>query len=210
MVGVAVAGTGKVSVVPDLALARFAASAEADSAAAAVERVADRMNAMVAALAEAGVAEANRQTAGIQLSSWRERPGRPLRHQAAQDLLVRLRDLAAAGEVVQRVFVAGGDNAQMHGFSLLVDDPKPHLAEAREQAMADARARAEQLATLAGRPLGAVLAIAENAGEVHHGGMVADAAMMVSGMEHARSAMPIEVGEFDLHVRLSVEFAWGD
>lgn len=208
LTGIAVTGHGKVTAVPDLAAVRVSAAAQAGSAAEALEQVTDAMRSIVGQAAAAGVSEADRQTQGLHLQSWRERPGRPMRHQGTQQLLLRLRDIENAGDVVQRVLAAGGDHAGIDGFTLVVDDRDRHLERARELAMADAHRHAEQLARLAQRPLGPVIAIAENPGR--------DPIWDSSGVEAIRMSAagpgepPVQAGELDIEVFLAVEYAWGD
>lgn len=209
LVGVSVVGLGKVAAVPDLAHVRFTATAEALSAAEATDRITAAVTAMVAALVEAGVTEADRQTPGIQLSSWRDHPDRPLRHHAVQRLSVRLRDITMAGDVVRKVLGAGGEHAGLEAFTLLVDDRTPYLDEARRRAMADAAMKAEQLATLASRSLGPVIAIAETPDREFATGGFDAVALAAEATDHA-SAIPVEGGELDFEVRLVVEYAWGD
>ena len=56
---------------------------------------------------------------------------------------------------------AGGDLTRIDSISFSVDDPSVHYEEAREEAMADAKAKAEQLAELAGVTLGKPTYISE-------------------------------------------------
>lgn len=210
LAGVAVAGDGKVAVPPDIALLRLTANGEAGSAAEATKQVADAMTAMVAAIEAAGVPSADRRTTGMSLNSWREHPGRPPRHHASQRLLVKLRDVASAGEVVQLVLTAGGDNAGMDNLTLDVDDREPHRDAARERAMANARYKAEQLSRLAGRPLGPVLAVREEvAGEAFQA-QLEGAQMARMAMDSAGAGVAVEGGELEIEVRVAVEYAWGD
>lgn len=208
LTGIAVIGHGNVTAVPDLAAVRVSAAAEAGSAAEALEQVTAAMRSIVGEAAAAGVVEADRQTQGMHLQSWRDRPGRPVRHQATQQLLLRLRDIETAGDGVQRVLAAGGDHAGIDGFTLVVDDRDPHLERARELAMADARRHAEQLARLAQRPLGPVIAVAENPGRAPIWGSSGVEAIQLGAA--APGGPPVQAGELDIEVRLAVEYAWGD
>ena len=208
--GIAVVGRGQVKVVPDLATFAIAATATALSAGDAMREASAAMNAMIEAASTAGVAAADRQSTGIQLSSWREREGRPTQYHANQRLRLRLRDVDGAGEVLQRVLSAGGNHAQVDDSGLTVADEEPHVDRARDEAMADARRRAEHLARLAGRPLGPVLAVhEEGAGQPSPSGFRRgyDKAMALSSAE---SAAPMEAGELVVEVGVLVEFAWAD
>jgi uncharacterized protein YggE len=205
LVGISVVGHGKVSAVPDLVLVHASANAEGNSAARVNEEASGAMRAMLAAASSAGVADTDRRTLSMNLSSWRPDVGRPMVFQANQRLLLRLRDVAGAGSVVQSVLAAGGDNAGMDSFQLTVEEPSPYVDRARDLAMEDARHRADELARLAGRELGYVLAITEGAG----GGPQPLARSARFAMEAASDAsMPVEGGELDILLDLAVEYAW--
>jgi uncharacterized protein YggE len=207
LVGISVVGHGKVSAVPDLVLVHVTANAEANSAASANEQASTAMRAMLAAAAEAGVPDADRRTLSMNLSSWRPDVGRPMVFQANQRLLLRLRDVPGAGEVVQRVLAAGGNNAGLDSFQLTVEDPTPYVDRARDLAMDDARHRADELARLSGRQVGYVLAISEGGG----GPQPLYGAAPRFAMESAADAsMPVEGGELDIELTLAVEYAWAD
>ncbi len=209
LVGISVVGHGKVSAVPDLVLVYVTANSEASSAASANEQASAAMRAMLAAASSAGVADADRRTLSMNLSSWRPDVGRPMVFQANHRLLLRLRDVARSGEVVQSVLGAGGNNAGLDSFQLTVEDPAPYVDRARDLAMADARHRADELARLAGRELGFVLAIRE--GDGGGGGPQPMYRSAKFAMEAAGDAsLPVEGGELDLTLDLAVEYAWSD
>jgi uncharacterized protein len=209
--GVSVAGRGVVQVVPDIATFRLAVTATADTAGDAMSQASTAMEAMVAAAASAGVAPADRQTDGMHLRPWQGRKGAPPRHRATQQLSLRVRDVGAAGEVLVQVLAAGGDRAEVESSWLGLSEEQAPTDQARDLAMADARHRAEQLGRLAGRPLGAVLAVHEDigtttAGPHRKGGYLGGGTVALA----ASSSPPVEAGQIEVTVVLSVEFAWGD
>ena len=61
---------------------------------------------------------------------------------------VKLRDLDSVGEVIDEIVIAGGDDVRINGINFTLEDPKPMMAELREMAVADARAKAGHLAEL--------------------------------------------------------------
>jgi len=61
---------------------------------------------------------------------------------------------------------AVGDDIRVHGVGLQVDDDDELRRQARDAAFADAREKAEQYASLAGRALGPVRSIDESGGHV--------------------------------------------
>lgn len=212
LTGIAVTGHGVIAVRPDLAVVQLGAMAEAGSAAAASDRAAAAMQAMIAAAESSGVGESDRLTGPLRLSSWRPDIGQPPRFNANHQLTLRIRPVSQASEVVRAVLAAGGDAAEIHDLRLTVERPEPHLDQARAEAMADARRRAEQLAELAGRRLGVVVAVREGDGSGPPGGFQKYPQMRAAvAMEMAVDAgPPVEGGNLELHVQVHVEFAWDD
>src|SRR5690606_5875471 len=74
-------------------------------------------------------------------------------------LHITLRNLDTVGEVLSQAVSAGANQAW--GISFDLEDDEPLAAKARAEAVAEARARAEELAKLAGVRLGRVVSIAE-------------------------------------------------
>jgi uncharacterized protein len=214
LTGIAVTGHGTVAVQPDLAIVQLGATAEANSAAAASERAASAMQAMVSAAGTAGVEERDRLTGTLRLSSWRPGQGQPPRFSAHHQLTLRIRPTSRAGEVVQATLAAGGDAAEVHDLRLTVEQPELHLDQARADAMADARRKAGQLAELAGRQLGVVTAVSESSSGAFarrtSGEMQAMAAPPMTMDSAAAASPPVEGGDLKLRVQVNVEYAWDD
>ncbi|MEQ4203782.1 SIMPL domain-containing protein [Actinopolymorpha sp. B17G11] len=208
--GVAVVGRGVVQAVPDIATFALAAQVTAPSAGEAMSKASASMESMVTAAAAAGVASSDRQTHGMQLSSYRRRQGAPVQHQAVQRLRVWVRDVDSAGEILERILAAGGDDAQVEGSGLTISDEQAYADRARDLAMADARHRAEQLARLADRPLGAVLAVHEESGRSSVARRSAKFAAADAVALAASASAPVEAGEIELTVLVAVEFGWAD
>lgn len=204
--GVRVTGHGKVSAKPDHAVAQFSAYARATNAGDASAAATTAMRAMIDAAANLGIEEIDRQTKGMSLSSWREMEGQPLTYHASQQLQLRLRDVDSAGEFITTVLSVAGNSASLDGFHLAIEDKRDLLVAARDVAMADARQRAEQLATLSNRSLGSVVAVVESGGRAPDQPMAYE--KMAMAMDAAGSA-PVEAGEIDVEVHVQVDYAWG-
>ena len=115
-----------------------------------------------------------------------------------------MRDRDRVGDLIKALAGAAGDAFGLDDVTLDVADPAPLLERARTAAFEDARAKAEQYAALAGRPLGPVLRVTE---EPDRGMPVprfaAKAAMDVGG------AMPVEAGESAVSATVTVRFGLG-
>ncbi|WP_454042992.1 SIMPL domain-containing protein [Cellulosimicrobium sp. Marseille-Q8652] len=160
--GVTTTGQGAATAAPDVAVVELGTEASATG----VQEALDRANAGLAAardaLLAAGVAATDVRTS--QTSTWTEQRDDGPRTTARLTLRATVRDVAASGEVVRAALDAAGPVARLDSTSLAVGDPGPLAAAAREDAFADARARAEQYARLAGRSLGPVVEIREDVG----------------------------------------------
>jgi len=166
--GIWVSGSGKVSVVPDIALLRLGIEAQEASVAEAQSRAAQAMEAVMAALKDNGVAEKDIQTNYFnihQVTRWDEGKGREvvIGYRVTNMVTAKIREMDKVGAVIDAVASAGGDLTRIDSIGFSVEDPSAYHEEARQKAMADARAKAEQLAELAGVTLGKPTYISESA-----------------------------------------------
>ncbi len=116
-----------------------------------------------------------------------------------QSLSVRLRNLPDAGKAISDAAEAGGDATRINGISFEIENSETLLKQARDAAFADAKAKAEQYARLAGRDLGRVVQISENnngSAPIPYGGGRAEAAM--------DSSVPIQPGTQQVSVASTV------
>jgi uncharacterized protein YggE len=119
-------------------------------------------------------------------------------YRASNRVTVKLRDVSKLANVIDAMAGAGAND--IGGISFRVSNASKLLDDAREQAIADARRKAEIYAKAAGVALGAPLSIAEenNAAPVPY-------RRMAAGM--AVAATPIAQGEETLQVTVSVSWA---
>jgi hypothetical protein len=162
-----VSGQGSVEAAPDRATVVLGVTTDAQDAAAAMTENSEKMRRLIDALVQAGVARRDISTRSLQLRPRWERP-RPqgssereiVGYTATNTAEVRVRELDQIGSLVDAAVRAGGNRVQQISFE--VSDPGKLLEAARQRAWEDARAKAEQLAKLAGSELGPVLKISES------------------------------------------------
>ena len=118
-------------------------------------------------------------------------------------VIAKIRDAENTGVIIDAVAEAGGDLTRINSISFTVDDPKPFYAEAREKAMKDAQAKAEQLADLGGVNLGKPTSISEGNGYYPVPRMYFDEA---GGMASAPPT-PISMGEMEISLTVHVVYA---
>jgi uncharacterized protein YggE len=198
-----VSAEGRTTRVPDVATIRAGVVSQSPSAAAALADNAQRMTRVLAALKRAGVAPRDVATAQVGLSpQYRYADNQPpviTGYQATNSVSVRFRDVAKSGAILDALVGEGAN--QIDGPNLSIDQPDAALDEARADAVARAKARADLYAKAAGMRVSRIVSIAEN-GENAGGSppvIFARAAM-------AKDATQIVAGEKDVTVTLSVRF----
>jgi uncharacterized protein YggE len=165
--GIWVSGSGKVSVIPDIAILRLGIEAQEMSVAEAQFQAAEAMNAVKSTLTGNGVAEKDIQTQYFnvnRVTRWddNKRQEVVIGYRVTNMVTAKIRDMEKVGAIIDAVAVASGDLTRIDGVSFSVDDPSAYHEEARQKAMADAKAKAEQLAQLAEVTLGKPIYISES------------------------------------------------
>lgn len=155
---ITVEGSGEVVAVPDVATFSFSVEAEAATAEEAQAVSAEKMNAILAYLKEAGVAETDIKTTNYNLYPkyrYEERicngfgycpPGEQIQDgfTVSQMVSVKVRKTDEAGGLIAGVGEREATN--ISGLNFTIDDTDALKEQAREQAIANARAKAEVLA----------------------------------------------------------------
>lgn len=158
--------TGETSRVPDIAIISAGVITRSQTAAGAIQENAARMERMLAALRRAGVEERDIQTSSIQLNPdyhyEENRPPRLIAYQASNTLTIRFRDIRNSGRILDAL-VAEGAN-QISGPTLTLDRPELALDEARANAVAKGRARADLYARSLGMRVVRVVSVSESGG----------------------------------------------
>jgi uncharacterized protein YggE len=161
-----VTAAGHAPAVPDQVVVGLGVEVRDASVGPAVSRASDGVDRLLAVLDAAGVTGEDRQTTGLAVQE-NYGPQGPDGVLAAYRLTVVVRDLAAAGALVQTAADAVGEALRVYGFSLGVADVEPVEARARAAAVRAARSQAEQLAAAAGARLGRLLELREGGDGPH-------------------------------------------
>lgn len=203
-----VSGEGEAALKPDLAVLTLSVMREADSAREAMSAANQAMEAVIAAMKEAGIAARDLQTAGLQINPRYEakkhddgsQTSEIAAYQVANTLSVRVRDIAAVGAVLDQAVTLGVN--QGGGILFGNEDPSSALTQARTAAVKDAIAKAGTLAAAAGVELGQIIEISEQAYNPRPMPYMARAEM-------AAGAAPVEAGENSYRVQVNVTFGIG-
>jgi uncharacterized protein YggE len=213
--GIVVSGTGKVVTEPDRAVITLGVEARAATVAEARGDAARAMTAISTALRAQGIADRDIQTRFFNISPQYTRTeridsdGRRYGEQVLTGYIVTnqasvvVRDMEKVGEILDQVANAGGNLTRIQGIRFGIEDPTLLHAQAREAAVKDALAKAQQFATLTGVGLGRLVYIAEMGATP---GVRADMARMEMSLAAARSS-PISGGELSVQVTVQTVFA---
>ena len=165
--GIWVSGRGEVMVTPDIATLRLGIEAQAASVAVAQSQATEAMDEVMGALTDNGVAEKDIQTQHFSIypvTRWDQDDDEEvvIGYRVTNTVSAKIREIDKAGAIIDAVAEAGGDLTRIDSIDFSVDDPSAYYEEAREKAMTDAKAKAEQLADLAGGRLGKATYISES------------------------------------------------
>jgi uncharacterized protein YggE len=207
--------------VPDLALFSAGVVTQGTTAGEALGANSRLMDSVVAALKRSGIADRDIQTASISLSPRYSNPeleaqlraretGQPyvpptlaariIGYEARNSVQVRVRRLGDMGRIIDTLIAAGAN--EVNGPSFTMDDSGAALDEARVQAMANARQRADLYARAAGLRVVRILSISEA------GGYYPVQESFMARVANAPPAPPTPVapGELTLGVNVSVQY----
>ena len=176
--------TGEAEAVPDEAFIELGVNSYAASARAAQAANTEKIEEIVKALAELGVAAKDTQTRNLSLQKLDYGPNKG-QYQASNILRVRLRDAPRAGEAVTRATEAGAN--VLGGPTLRIADPEKANRGAYIAAYRAARTRAEAYAEAAGMEISRVLAIRDGG---QFGGGYPPYPMPEQAMDAAAQAAP--------------------
>lgn len=201
---ISVTGTGTIEAAPDMATLMIGVTTQGDTAAAALAANSAATDAVIARLTASGIEARDMQTSNLSINpNWTgyDSSTPTISGYVANNMLtVRVRKLDTTGAVLDAA-VADGANT-LNGMTFGLADPDPAYNEARKEAVADARAKAELLAEAAGVKIGAVLSISD-------GGAMTDPAPMYRDAVSA-SPVPVVGGELGLVASVTVTYEIGE
>ena len=198
---ITVSGEATISVAPDLAQVEAGVTSDGKTAREASEANNVAMGKVLPALKAAGIDAKDIQTSRLSLQP-QSAPNRSsnaiVGYRASNQVTVRLHDVTKVASTIDLLVGAGAND--IGGINFTVSQASKLLDDAREQAVADARRKADIYAKAAGVTLGAPLSISEEGapGPMFRGRMMAAAPMATT---------PVAQGEETLSVTVSVSWA---
>ncbi len=204
--GISVVGSGIVLATPNIARVTLGVEVSNGSLAAAQSDAAQRMDAVIGKLKSHGLADDDIRTVSYNISpqydTSRDSGAQVLRGYQVQNLVdARVTNVSTLGQLLDDVVSAGA--TRVFGIRFEADNMEALKTQARDQAMQNARAKAEQLARDAGVSLGRAITIEESdVGGVTPVRQAAPAAAAPA----AAVTTPIQPGE--LQVQTTVRVIW--
>jgi len=198
--GVITSGDATVSKRPDIAYIYVGVETQAPSASQAQRDLATLANKLIAKAKSLGIPDKEINTGGYSVGPIYSSDGRVITgYQAGESLNLKWHNVDNVGSAIDGLVQQGGATRISVSFGL--NDPKAAQAEARSQAIADAKTRATAMANAAGVQLGQVLRITDQT-TVSRPPMYNEAPSAA-----ASDSTNVPVGELDVTVEVEVDFA---
>lgn len=205
--GVTVQATGTAKVVPDGVIFQFAVTNLGESAESATNQVADLADKAREVLDNADIDDKDIATQSIlvneEIQYNPDGSQESLGYRATQSFVITIREEDEAGAIVQDVIAAVGDGIRVDGVTPTVLENEDALNQAREDAVDNAKAKAEDYADLLGIDLGEVQSVSEVSSPV----VMGPVATAEAGLDSANKEIQVDLGEQD--VTVTIEVRWG-
>jgi uncharacterized protein YggE len=197
--GVFTSGDGTVSKMPDTAFLYAGVESQQSTASAAQSDLASKAGKLIARVKALGVADKDLNTSGYAVGPTYAPNGQIVNgYRASEQLEVTWHDVSTVGKALDAIVQEGG--ATNVGASFGLADSKAAQAEARNLAIADARSRAQAMASAAGVRLGSVMRVSDLTSAA-----LPSARFDVGAAAPAATQLP--VGALTVSVTVEVDFA---
>jgi uncharacterized protein len=199
---ISVTGEARISVPPDLAQIDAGVTSEAKTAREASDANNAAMGKVLLALKGAGIDEKDYQTSRLSLQAENSisKTGAPptiVGYRASNRVTIRLRDVTKVASVIDTLVSSGAND--IGGVNFMVSQASKLLDDAREQAIADARRKAEIYAKAAGVSLGSPLSVVEEG---------APQPLFRTRVAAPMSAAPVPIAQGEETLSVSVAVTW--
>lgn len=162
---VTVVGSGHVQGVPDTLTADVSIEFVAPDVTAAMNQTNDRQQAVISAVADAGIDRKDISTTDVSLQPQYDPAGATITgYRAANSIRIKIHPADSASRVLAVVVGTGGAATRINSVSYSIADDSQLVKDARSRAFRDAKDRAAQYAQLSGLGLGKIISISETAG----------------------------------------------
>lgn len=208
--GIWVNGEGKVSVTPDMAIINVGIVSEKPTVAEAQAEAAQAMDNLIQTLKDQGIDEKDIQTTSYYITQntrWNQTDQKEevIGYRVSNSVTVKVRDVNKVGTTIDAVAAAGGDLTRISGITFTIDDPTDFYNEAREKAIENAKAKAQQIADKSGAKLGKITYITES--NYYSPVYRPYDSYKLATQEAAGVSTPISEGELEISTTVQIAYA---
>jgi uncharacterized protein YggE len=208
---ITVLGSGKVTVSPDVANISVGIITESKTVSAATEENTSKMNKIIKAIKDDfDVDSDDIKTSNYRINpryTYKENSGREITgYEVTQSLSIKVRDFDKIGNIISKAGDLGSNS--ISGPNFVIDDPEDFKAEAREQAIEQAKKKAKVLSSQVGIKLGDIVNFSENYGGYPVDNYARSNLSLDAGFGGAemKSEPQIEAGTQEVNVSVSITY----
>lgn len=201
-----VMGTGKVSVVPDIAKVTLGIEENGSSLKTVQDNVNKKSKTLTEDLKKIGVEDNNLKTISYNVSpeyDYNSSPYKITGYRVSTSYEVKVTDFDIVNDVLTLATQSGANVVGSISFEVNEETQKEYLQKAREEAVKLAKNKAEGLAKASGITLGKIINVSESEGYEPRPVMMYDKAV---GMGGAPETTNIEAGETEIQVTVSLSY----
>jgi uncharacterized protein YggE len=204
MSGITVVGEGTIRAEPTIAYVSTGVQSRGQTAQQAQAENTRVMNAVIQAIKQQGVADQDIRTSGVNLSPIYERqPNTISGYQATNSVRVTVQDITKTGQVLDATVQAGANLTGNVAFDF--KDDTELRKQALDQAVKEARVRADAIANAAGLRVVGVQSMTDESSGRPEAPEMARAAMMQAD---AAGPVPVQPGQLAVTARVRIVFAF--
>jgi uncharacterized protein len=199
---ITVTGHGVVAVAPDTAMIRIGVTSQGKTAREASEANAKQMTKVIGTIEQSGIAKKDIQTSRLSLQPQydsKNGANRLLGFQVTNQITVRIHKIGDLPSILDKAISSGAN--EMSGIEFLVSGESKLLDQARDDAITDARRKAELYAKAAGTSVGKVVSITEEGST--------PSPRQFQAMRASAGAVPVAPGEQMLRATVTVSYELG-
>jgi uncharacterized protein YggE len=212
--GLWVSGQGKVTITPNIVILNIGVQAQAATVDEAQSQASTAMDKMMAALIDNGVAKKDIQTQQFSIqqqvrydnySSTTTVTG----YQVNNMVNATVRSTDKVGTIIDAAAKAAGDAIRINSVNFSVDQPDQYYSQARQLAMDNAKAKAQETAKLAGVTLGRVTYVSESIYsqyQPYYNGLITQAGASLPPQALV-AAPPVNPGQSDIILNVQVSYS---
>jgi hypothetical protein len=200
---ISLSGHGEVKAAPDMAAVTSGVVSQGATAAQALDANTRAMNAVLQALADAGIAAQDIQTSNFNVQPRYDygnnaQPPTLAGYDVSNSVTVTVRDLGGLGALLDTMVKSGAN--QINGIAFQVSKPDAALDEARKHAVEDATRKARLYAAAMAVGLGPVMSISE--------GVTYEPPLPVRAKAMAAESMPVPIAAGQQTLSVDVNVIW--